>query len=124
MKSFKDNLLKITSHVLKLLFILYLNQALADDPGKFLSFSSDFAAKCVTRGGKMIYLSNNHPSKEIMVTLERWYMNNKTADRGRSILPPKSAPDPLGCSKISEGKQEWKILKAEWVKKWVTNLSN
>jgi len=43
-------------------------------------------------------------------------MNHKTADRGRSILNAKSSPDPLGCSKISEGKQEWKILKAEWVK--------
>ena len=90
--------------------------AYAENPNDFLSFSTDFAAKCVTRGGVMIYLSNTHPSKKIKVTLERWYMNNKTADRGRTVLNAKSNPDPLGCSKVSEGKQEWKILKAEWVK--------
>jgi hypothetical protein len=92
-----------------------MNQALAETPKDFLIFSTDFAAKCVIRGGVMIYLSNKHPSREIKVTLERWYMNNKTADRGKSVLKAQSGPDALGCSKVSEGDQEWKILKAEWV---------
>ena len=108
--------MKTTTFLLLFYFLFTIKYALAENPNDFLSFTTDFAAKCVTRGGVMIYLSNTHPSRKIKVTLERWYMNHKTADRGRSILNAKSSPDPLGCSKISEGKQEWKILKAEWVK--------
>ena len=87
-----------------------------EDPASFLKFSTDFDAKCVTRGGVMIYIANTHPQRQIRVLLERWYMNNRTADRGRSLLSPGQQPEPLGCSLISDGKQEWKILRTEWVK--------
>ena len=86
------------------------------DPASFLKFSTDFDAKCVTRGGVMIYISNTHSSGKIKVLLERWYMDNRTADRGRSVLMPGSEPEALGCSLVSNGKQEWKVLKSEWVK--------
>ena len=90
--------------------------ALADgDPGSFLKFSTDFDAKCVVRGGVMIYISNTHSTGKIRVLLERWYMDNRTADRGRSVLMPGSEPEALGCSLVSNGKQEWKVLKSEWV---------
>ncbi len=108
--------MKNIPHLLLFYFLFILKNVYAENPINYLYFSTDFAAKCVTRGGVMIYLSNTHPSKRIKVTLERWYMGNKTADRGRTVLKAKSNPDPLGCSKVSEGKQEWKILKAEWVK--------
>ena len=85
------------------------------DPASFLKFSTDFDAKCVTRGGVMIYISNTHSSGKIKVLLERWYMDNRTADRGRSVLMPGSEPEALGCSLVSNGKQEWKVLKSEWV---------
>ena len=81
----------------------------------FLKFSTDFDAKCVVRGGVMIYISNTHHNRKIRVLLERWYMNNRTADRGRSMLHPGAEPEPLGCSLVSDGKQEWKVLKSEWV---------
>jgi len=86
------------------------------DPASFLKFSTDFDAKCVTRGGVMIYISNTHSTGKIKVMLERWYMDNRTADRGRSVLMPGAEPEALGCSLVSNGKQEWKILKSEWVK--------
>ena len=86
------------------------------DPASFLKFSTDFDAKCVTRGGVMIYISNTHSTGKIKVLLERWYMDNRTADRGRSVLMPGAEPEALGCSLVSNGKQEWKILKSEWVK--------
>ena len=85
-------------------------------PASFLKFSTDFDAKCVTRGGVMIYISNTHSTGKIKVLLERWYMDNRTADRGRSVLMPGAEPEPLGCSLVSNGKQEWKVLKSEWVK--------
>ena len=86
------------------------------DPASFLKFSTDFDAKCVVRGGVMIYISNTHSTGKIKVLLERWYMDNRTADRGRSVLMPGAEPEALGCSLVSNGKQEWKILKSEWVK--------
>ena len=85
------------------------------DPASFLKFSTDFDAKCVVRGGVMIYISNTHSTGKIRVVLERWYMDNRTADRGRSVLMPGAEPEALGCSLVSDGKQEWKVLKSEWV---------
>ena len=97
-------------------FSIFQNTVGADEkPSNFLEFSTDFAAKCVTRGGVMIYLTNTHKKKAIKVTLHRWFMDRPTADRGKTVLPPSSQPDPLGCSLISDGKQEWKIIKAEWL---------
>ena len=99
-----------------LVFPLFSVGAFAnEDPASFLKFSTDFDAKCVTRGGVMIYISNTHTTGKIKVLLERWYMNNRTADRGRSVLMPGAEPEALGCSLISDGKQEWKVLKSEWV---------
>ena len=117
-----NNMISQHSHTLKCLLIggaltLSSNGALADgDPGSFLKFSTDFDAKCVVRGGVMIYISNTHSTGKIKVMLERWYMDNRTADRGRSVLMPGAEPEALGCSLVSNGKQEWKILKSEWVK--------
>ena len=91
--------------------------ALAEgNPESFLKFSTDFDAKCVVRGGVMIYISNTHSTGKIRVLLERWYMDNRTADRGRSVLIPGAEPEALGCSLVSKGKQEWRVLKSEWVK--------
>ncbi|MDA9689138.1 hypothetical protein N9V13_01795 [Betaproteobacteria bacterium] len=87
-----------------------------EDPASFLKFSTDFDAKCVIRGGVMIYISNTHSTGKIKVLLERWYMNNRTADRGRSVLMPGAEPEALGCSLVSKGKQEWRVLESEWEK--------
>ena len=101
---------------LVLLYCSLVSKAFSsEDSGSFLKFSTDFDAKCVVRGGVMIYISNTHRSRKIRVLLERWYMNNRTADRGRSMLHPGAEPEPLGCSLVSDGKQEWKVLKSEWV---------
>ncbi len=109
-------------HRLKRLFIgltlaLLSIEVLADeDPTSFLKFSTDFDAKCVVRGGVMIYISNTHSTGKIKVLLERWYMDNRTADRGRSTLIPGAEPEALGCSVVSKGKQEWRVLESEWEK--------
>ena len=85
-----------------------------EDPLKFIAFSTDFDSKCVQRNGVMIYIANKHPSRSMRLVLERWYMDNRTADRGKSLLKPSEEPEPLGCSNVEGGKQEWKVLKSEW----------
>ena len=97
------------------LLTLSMGASAKEDPASFLEFSTDFDAKCVVRGGVMIYISNTHSTGKIKVLLERWYMDNRTADRGRSVLMPGAEPEALGCSLVSDGKQEWKVLKSEWV---------
>ena len=74
-----------------------------EDPKDFVKFTTDFDAKCVNRGGVMIYISNSHPKNTLNVTLERWFMDFRTGDRSRSILSPSSNPEALGCSKVSNG---------------------
>jgi len=86
-----------------------------EDPLKFIAFSTDFDSKCVQRNGVMIYIANSHPSRTMRLVLERWYMDNRTADRGKSMLKPGADPEPLGCSNIEGGKQEWRVLKSEWL---------
>jgi hypothetical protein len=85
-----------------------------EDPLKFIAFSTDFDSKCVQRNGLMIYVSNKHPGRTMKLVLERWFMDNRTADRGKSVLKPGEEPEPLGCSNIEGGKQEWRVLKSEW----------
>jgi hypothetical protein len=94
---------------------LPLPAALAEeDPLQFIAFSTDFDSKCVQRNGVMIYIANKHPNRSMRLVLERWYMDNRTADRGKSLLKPGEEPEPLGCSNVEGGKQEWKVLKSEW----------
>lgn len=97
------------------IFLLLSNPAFSEeDPYDFIKFTTDFDAKCVSRGGVMIYISNSHLKTTLKVTLERWFMNYRTGDRSRSILNPLTKPEALGCSKISNGKQEWKVKSVEW----------
>lgn len=100
-------------------FVAFITSSVfgVEDPNDFIKFTTDFDAKCVNRGGVMIYISNSHPKNTLKVTLERWFMDYRTGDRGRSILKPNSKPEALGCSKVSNGKQEWRVKKIEWVKK-------
>tara|TARA_A100001011_G_C14203257_1_gene796639 strand:- start:411 stop:794 length:384 start_codon:yes stop_codon:yes gene_type:complete len=96
--------------------ILFFSMVYANENvNNYIKFSTDFDAKCVVRGGVMIYISNIHKNKTIKVTLERWFMDNKTGDRSRSILKPANDPEALGCSKVSNLKQEWRVKNAEWV---------
>lgn len=100
---------------LALLLAVALPAAADDDPVKFIAFSTDFDSKCVQRNGVMVYVANKHPSRSMKLVLERWYMDNRTADRGKSLLKPGDEPEALGCSNIEGGRQEWKVLKSEWV---------
>ena len=49
------------------LFLFSVGAFANGDPASFLKFSTDFDAKCVTRGGVMIYISNTHSSGKIKV---------------------------------------------------------
>lgn len=90
-------------------------QAGDEDPKQFIAFSEDFEAVCVEREGVMILIANKHPSRPLRVWLERWHMGAFTGDRGKSDLKPGAEPEKLGCSRTLTGKQEWRVVRAQFI---------
>lgn len=90
-------------------------QAGDDDPKQFVAFSEDFEAVCVEREGVMILIGNKHPTRPLRVWLERWHMGAFTGDRSKSDLKPGAEPEKLGCSRTLTGKQEWRVVRAQFI---------
>lgn len=86
-----------------------------DDPQKYVQFVEEPAANCVMRSGTQIQVKNIHPTRKIRVWLDRYHMGAGTGDRSRSDLAPGAEPEPLGCSRTDTGKQEWRVVRAQFV---------
>ena len=87
----------------------------AEDPKQFVQFVEDFAGMCVARQGKEILVKNTHPTRTLRIWLDRYHMGTGTGDRSRSELRPGAEPEPLGCSRTSDGPQEWRLVRAVFV---------
>jgi len=85
------------------------------DPRAFVEFVTDNDANCVRWEGQMILLRSTHATRVVKVWLERYFMGKPTGDRSRSELAPNGEPEKLGCSRLTYGTQEWRIVKAEFV---------
>lgn len=92
-------------------------QTADDNPKQFVEFVEDFEAVCVAREGVMILVRSKHPSKPIRIWIERWHMGANTGDRGKSDLLPGAEPEKLGCSRTLSGKQEWRVIRAQFIEK-------
>lgn len=90
-------------------------RAAGDDPLQFVEFVEDFEAVCVQREGVMILVRNKHPSKALRIWMERWHMGANTGDRGKSELLPGGEAEKLGCSRTLSGKQEWRVIRAQFI---------
>ena len=90
-------------------------RAAEDDPLQFVEFVEDFEAVCVQREGVMILVRNRHPSKALRIWMERWHMGANTGDRGKSELLPGGEAEKLGCSRTLSGKQEWRVIRAQFI---------
>ena len=90
-------------------------QATDQDPGQFIEFVDDFEPTCVAREGVMIMVRSKHPDRPIRVWLERWHMGVNTGDRGKSDLAPGGEPEKLGCSRTLNGRQEWRVVRAQFI---------
>jgi hypothetical protein len=85
-----------------------------EDPTRFVAFSQDFAAQCVSRNAVQILVGNSHPNRTITVWLDRYHMGVGTGDRSKTEMKPGSEPVPLGCSRTMDGPQEWRIVRAKF----------
>jgi len=86
-----------------------------DDAAKYVAFVEEHAATCVQRNATQIQVRSTHPTRKIKVWLDRYHMGVGTGDRSRSELAPGGEPEPLGCSRSTTGKQEWRIVRAIFV---------
>jgi hypothetical protein len=87
----------------------------AEDPVRFVTFSQDFAGKCVSRNAVQILVANSHPTRTVAVWLDRYHMDVGTGDRSRTDMAPGAEPVPLGCSRTLDGPQEWRVVRARFV---------
>lgn len=90
-------------------------RAADEDPAKFLEFVREDASNCVIRNGQRILVRSTHPSRTLRVWLDRYLMGIGTGDRSRSELKPGAEPEPLGCSRVQNGEQEWRVVRVQFV---------
>jgi hypothetical protein len=86
-----------------------------EDPTKFVTFTQDFAAGCVSRNAVQLLVGNSHPSRTVMVWLDRYHMDVGTGDRSKTEMKPGAEAVALGCSRTLDGPQEWRVVKAKFI---------
>lgn len=86
-----------------------------DDPRRYVDFVEELSGTCSARGGRLILVRSTHPSRTLKVWLDRYHMGSGTGDRSRSELRPGGEPEPLGCSRSTDGPQEWRLVRASFV---------
>lgn len=86
-----------------------------EEAKQYVQFVEELAGACVSRNTKQIQVKNIHPSRKIRVWLDRYHMGTGTGDRSKSDLLPGAAPEPLGCSRSSDGPQEWRVARAAFI---------
>jgi hypothetical protein len=87
----------------------------ADDAKKYIAFTQEFEATCVSREAVQILVKSTHPSRKIRVWLDRFHMGVGTGDRSKTDLLPATEPQALGCSRTLSGPQEWRVARAEFI---------
>lgn len=85
------------------------------DAKKFLVFTQEFEATCVSREAVQLLIKSTHPTRKIRVWLDRYHMGVGTGDRSKTDLLPAAEPEPLGCSRSLSGPQEWRVVRAEFI---------
>ena len=90
-------------------------QAAGEEAKQFVQFVEDLDGKCTSRSGKMILVKSTHPSRKLRVWLDRYHMGTGTGDRSRSDLAPNAPAEPLGCSRTTDGPQEWRLVRAAFI---------
>ena len=86
-----------------------------EDALKYVQFVEDLSGTCSARSAKLIEVRNTHPTRTLRVWLDRYHMGHGTGDRSRSELAPGAEPEALGCSRTTDGPQEWRIVRAVFV---------
>jgi hypothetical protein len=89
--------------------------ASAEDPRQFVDFVVEDDANCQLRDGQHVSVRSTHPSRSIRVWLDRYYRNVGTGDRSHSDLKPAADPEALGCTRVMDGVQEWRVIRALFI---------
>lgn len=90
-------------------------EARADDARDAVEWVAEPDAQCVQLGGTLTGVRNRDRQRTVRVWLDRWYLNLRTADRGRHDLPPDGSVRELGCSETRQGPQHWTLEDARFI---------
>ena len=86
-----------------------------DDARASVQIVEDLSGTCSARNARLLLVRNTHPTRRLRVWLDRYHMGHGTGDRSRSDLAPGAPPEPLGCSRTTDGPQEWRIVRAVFI---------
>ena len=86
-----------------------------EDARASVQIVEDLSGTCSARNAKLLLVRNTHPTRKLRVWLDRYHMGHGTGDRSRSELAPGAPPEPLGCSRSTDGPQEWRIVRAVFI---------
>ncbi len=80
----------------------------SDDNIQVVLISSE-DERCSANDGKLISLQAKQPDSGLIVWVDRWFMDVKTADHTQHILTAAQPQADLGCSNTYAGTQQWTI---------------
>jgi hypothetical protein len=86
-----------------------------EDARASVQIVEDLSGTCSARNAKLLLVKNTHPTRKLRVWFDRYHMGHGTGDRSRSELAPGAAPEPLGCSRTTDGPQEWRVVRAVFI---------
>ncbi len=80
----------------------------------FIVFSETYDEDCEDKGGKRVFVQNQHDRRLIDLHLDRYFSGLRQGGRSMFALAP-GASQALGCSRVFEAKQDWKLIHAEFI---------
>lgn len=83
----------------------------------YLEFFDQLDGKCqiLSNGGKLTSVKNNHPTKNIRYRFTRVFAGKPQAGLAVGVIEPSEKGIKLGCNRVDDHEQVWKIKVAEFV---------
>lgn len=89
----------------------------AEDAATSIVFELQDNARCQTLspGGKMTLVRNAHPTRAIRYQFVRYFADAPQPGRVDGVLEPGQEPVAIGCNRVDDRPQEWRVKRARFV---------
>lgn len=112
---------KLTNNHPRLLAMLLFSTLIpanlsADDAvaANFIHFSAAYDEDCEEKGGKRVFVENQHDKRIIDVHIDRYFSGVRQGGRSMFALAPKTS-QAMGCNQVFDTKQSWTLIKASFI---------
>jgi hypothetical protein len=106
--------MKVGPALALLLCTAALSAHAADEALAAIEWLQEADSQCVQQGGVLRGLRNRDRARTVRVWIDRWYMDVRTADRGKHVLKP-GEERWLGCTETRQGPQRWEAIEARFI---------